>query len=133
MFYTCMKYTRFSFYLEREKLVNVIVMNLNRKFTLLVNIIFTTVFLIQISYISYSLKYPDNPNIRTYKAKFQDIDFPISFKICVAEMEKQYQRYLRNGYGSARKFFLGQSNYKSNIFGWAGHTKNLSTLGTIKG
>ena len=84
--------------------------------------------------LTYMQKYPENPSVKIYKTPLKEIVFPITLKFCikdlVAKPEARYQKY---GYWNVWPFFLGQAMYGGNIFGWNGHTKNGSTIGTVQG
>ena len=84
--------------------------------------------------LTYMQKYPENPSVKIYKTPLKEIVFPITLKFCikdlVAKPEARYQKY---GYWNVWPFFLGQGMYGGKIFGWNGHTKNGSTIGTVQG
>ena len=84
-------------------------------------------------FISYNQIYPDNPSLRMYKRPLEDIIFPITLKFCIRELENASARYQKYGYCNFWPFYLGQRCYGGNIFGWNGHTRNGSTIATVKG
>ncbi len=98
---------------------------------IIVNFIFASVFSIHIAFIGYRSVYPENPSVRVYETDLKDIEFPLSFKICLRE--HGFKRYQKVGYENTWSFFNGQPNYNKNYFGWAGRDRNKSTLGTVTG
>ena len=76
---------------------------------------------------------PELPSIREYETNLKDIEFPISFKICLNDMNETYDRYHRLGYEDRKNFFLGRSKYNESHYGWNGHTEDGATIGTTKG
>ena len=99
----------------------------------IVNLIFAIVFFIHIAIIGYRRAYPENPSVRVYDKDLKDIEFPLSFKICVREQYGVLQRYQDIGYYDIYAFFRGQPSYNRRYFGWAGRDRNKSTLGTVTG
>ena len=97
------------------------------------NLVFVVVFIVHITTIVYQDLYPSNPNIKTYSKDLKDIEFPISFKLCVGERENASKKFQRLGYKNEMDFYHGRSRFNDTIFGWNGHTENQSTLGSIKG
>ena len=85
-------------------------------------------------FLTYKQKYPDNPTVKIYKRPLSDIAFPITLKFCITDLgEKPAAKYQKYGYSNVWPFFLGQGRHGGNIFGWNGHTKNGSTIGTVQG
>ena len=89
--------------------------------------------LIHISLNGYYMLYPILPDIRIYKTELQSIDFPLIFKMCVAETRNSTARYTSVGYENAYDFFKGVSMYNKSLYGWSGHYKNGSTIASVKG
>ena len=89
---------------------------------------FTIAFLVHITIIGYNLKYPDHPSFMTYNQDLKDLQFPMTFKICIQSMENLFDRHNKIGYADDRKLFSGESTFSKTLYGWAGHTKNQSTL-----
>ena len=80
----------------------------------------------------YRLVNPELPSFREYETKLKDIEFPLSFKICLNEL-KPDDRYKKLGYWSRSYFFLGRSKFNYSHFGWNGHTEDGATIGTTEG
>ena len=75
--------------------------------------------------------YPDIPSVKQYKADLGNIDFPVSFTICIREIDNDTDRYKAYGYARDWGFFNGKS-IKKGLFGWNGSFENGSSL-TVKG
>ena len=97
------------------------------------NFLFVVVFIVHITTIVYQDLYPRHPNIKTYSKDLKDIDFPISFKLCVGERENATDKFRRLGYTNEMDFYHGRSRFNETILGWNGHTESVSTLGSIEG
>ena len=106
---------------------------LTRNHLLLLNLFFTCGFLVHIFTIGYYLIHPKYPSIRVYEEDLKQIDFPLSFKICVTEQENSTERYRKLGYKDEYRFFAGESMFEEEVIGWGGHTQNGSTLYHIRG
>ena len=76
--------------------------------------------------------YPDIPSVREYKTDLGKIDFPVSFKICLKEIENRTERYEKYGYENHWDFFYGNSKIRKHFVGWNGDFENKSSL-TVKG
>ena len=107
--------------------------SLLHKIVISIKTLFVIICLVHISSITYFLIYPEFPDIRIYKRDLQDIEFPLSFKICVSDVIGADKRYKNFGYTNDFDFFAGESMYNSSMFGWSGHTENGSSVGTVKG
>ena len=104
-----------------------------RRRILLGNFIFSLIFIVHVILIGYQALYPEIPDIIVYNKDLSDIDFPVVFKICLFEHENKSGRFEKVGYDSLSSFFHGQSKYNQTNVGWAGHTENGSTLGSVEG
>ena len=96
------------------------------------NIILALACITHISFILHNLLYPDFPTIKQYSKNLKDIEFPIVFRICAEKLQDEEKKYNTVGYRNMFDFFLGQSMY-GHAYGWAGHTKNGSIIGSVKG
>ena len=76
--------------------------------------------------------YPKLPTIRVFKRNLTNMDFPLSFRICV-EGDKELKLYEELGYDNKKEFIRGRSKYNDSIIGWAGHTRDGSPFATIEG
>ena len=106
---------------------------LDKSIPIIMNLIFASVFSIHIAIIGYRSVYPENPSVRVYDKDLKDIEFPLSFKICVSEKANALKRYQKIGYEDIFNFFEGRPIYNESFFGWAGRDRNKPTLGTVKG
>ena len=87
--------------------------------------------LIHVGFILISSLFPTLPQIKHYRKSLKDIQFPFLFRICVDE--KNQQRYQDVGYINDWEYFMGKSMYNRSFFGWNGHTRNGSIVGTVAG
>ena len=101
--------------------------------SLILNLIFLVTFLVHVFSIGYNLNFPDNPNTRIFERDLKTIEFPISIKLCISELENYYKRYEELGYKDDKGFFLGISMFEGDRIGWNGHNKNNTSLGSIEG
>ena len=81
---------------------------------------------------AYNELYPDIPSVIEYKTDLGNIDFPVSFKICLKEIDNKTERYEKYGYVNHWDFFYGKSKIRKDFFGWNGDFENKSSL-TVKG
>ena len=99
------------------------------------NLIFSLAFLVHFSFMSYDTLFPSLPVIEVYKTKLSDIEFPVVFKLCLADVGNvsAARRYEEQGYKDVDHFFAGQNLYNESMFGWTGFAKNSSTpLGSVE-
>ena len=103
-------------------------------FFLVVNVLFLIALIIHVCVIAYSMIYPSVPSVKIYKRSYNEIEFPISIKICATEdRESDIMRHNISGYERNFMFFLGQSMFNESLIGWSGHTENGSFLGSAEG
>ena len=84
---------------------------------------------LHIGYIVLNILNPEFPQVRLYKEELKNIEFPISFQICINEFNltnSTNEKYHQYGYDGMMGYFMGQSRYNSTIVGWAGHKQNHS-------
>ena len=110
-----------------------------------VNIIFLCVFICHVSFIAYGLRHPPNPSVKVYykdMTKMKDVDFPLTFKLCLRELKNPSERYQRLGYAHENDFYLGDIKPDKEIkwkeegnflLGWNGKNNTGSPLGTVEG
>ena len=93
------------------------------------------VFLTHVGYIGYELLYPEFPEIVNRKTSLKDLEFPIVFRVCATEanLTGANEKFHEVGYTDLWKFFHGESMYNDSFYGWAGHTENGSTIGSVEG
>ena len=100
--------------------------------TFILNLFFFVAFLVHIVTIGYDMIFPNNPSVRIYEKELREIDFPITFKLCVKD-SNDILRYNRLGYSDESRFFYGRSKFNKYTYGWNGHTANVSTVGSVQG
>ena len=108
-------------------------MDIQRKFVFFFNILFFCVFLGHILRIGFKLKNPEIPSVKMYKRELKDIEFPLTFKLCLLENKTSSERYKRLGYDNANGFYAGQSMFDSKYVGWNGHSSNKTTFASVQG
>ena len=72
------------------------------------------------------------PSIKQYKADLGNIVFPVSFTICVREIDNDTERFKAFGYARDWDWFNGKSDIREGYFGWNGDLGNNSSM-TVKG
>ena len=97
--------------------------------------ILSIIFVAHVGYILYEILNPEYPEIINFKKDLYEIELPITFKICVNEVNlsisnKKYEMY---GYEDLWQFYNGQSMYNASTIGWAGHTKDGTTIAPVAG
>jgi len=85
-----------------------------------------------------SLVNPELPTIHVINTNLKDIEFPLSFRICLNYIHDDERdmdielynldRYKKFGYDSGNTFYKGQSMFNKSLVGWNGHTENGDTL-----
>ena len=98
-----------------------------------INVFFSVIFLIHISAIGYDILYPEVPEIVVNKRNLNDMDFPMTFRICAFELYDTVSRYQSFGYETYQEFFRGRSMFNNTLYGWAGHDKMGSIVGNVEG
>ena len=104
---------------------------MKRIFLSITKIIIFKIWFVHVSFIFYYNLYPDVPSIKVYSKSMKNMDFPICFKICFSEKEKD--RFKRLGYNYDKMFFYGENDFNTSIVGWLGHTRNGSIFNTFEG
>ena len=72
---------------------------------------------------------PDETITRFEARKLDDIEFPVVFRICIYSSLKKDELRLA-GYKSSWTYFIGQSVYNPNVYGWAGHFNDTKQTNT---
>ena len=103
------------------------------KIVAFINIFFSIIFMVHIGFLGYNILYPVVPEILVYKKNFNEIDFPMTFRLCAFELYDKDARYQAFGYKDYGDFFRGESMFNSSLYGWAGHTENGTALGNVQG
>ena len=101
----------------------------------LVNFIFTILCFLHVSITLYTTFNPPLPDIKTFDRALKDTPFPILFKLCGKKIHGSSTRFKTLGYKNGENFWKGVNRFYQNktIVGWNGHTKNGSTVATVKG
>ena len=106
---------------------------MNLKFiTPVLNAMLVVACVTHISINAYDRLYPSMPSVKEYKTDLANVDFPISFKICLKEIKNKNERYEKYGYESYWEFFYGHVKNRKNFVGWNGDFENNSSW-TVKG
>ena len=105
------------------------ILQLKYRLPIIINSVFTLVFLVHAAFIGYGIKYPVQPNIKYYLKDVNELDsFPITFKICVKELENPSERYKKVGYSGVWGFYSGLADSSGSLVGWSGNnTGNTRT------
>ena len=103
--------------------------NINR----VTNLVLSIVCSVHIVCITINIIDPKLPEIRQYKNDLKDIEFPVSFQICVDEINPNNSIFKDFGYEGLHEFFKGESRFNSSVIGWAGHMDNKSTFESVEG
>ena len=98
-----------------------------------INVFFSIIFLVHISSIGYHTLYPEVPEIVVSKKNLNEIDFPITFRICAFELNDTVSRYKLFGYNNHDDYFRGRSMFNDTLYGWAGHDQYGSVLANVEG
>ena len=88
-------------------------------------------FVVHLSILIYNKLNPSLPEVKYYKRDLNEIDFPIAFQLCIGENNYSHINYKDLGYDNLFDFFHGKSQFNDSIVGWAGHTENGSSLGSV--
>ena len=75
--------------------------------------------------------FPQLTNTRVETRDLQGDNFPLIFRICIQPAFNK-TALEETGYGHAFRYFQGRSMFNKSLFGWAGHTNDSSTYGTVE-
>ena len=81
----------------------------------------------------YRLVNPELPEVKVYVTNIEEIDFPLSFRLCLYYYIFDVDRYRDLGYDHSFGFYLGMSMYNESLIGWNGHNEDGSTIGSTEG
>ena len=98
-----------------------------------INIILVVTFVFHVGFIINNIVNPDLPEISISKKNLHDIEFPLSFLICINQHDNDSLKYKEVGYQSVYRFYKGESMFNESIFGWRGHNENESEYHTVEG
>ena len=107
--------------------------NMLRKFYDTIKVVIIISCASHICFLFYNTVHPDLPDIKVYQKRLDEVEFPLSFLLCVHEMVHVTGRYKKLGYSNDWDFFTGKSRYNESIYGWGGHTENGSSYGSVEG
>ena len=96
----------------------------------LINLLCAAFFTLQLVHILEGYARPTVTRTWEEEVFLQDIDFPLTIKICVIPGFNQ-TALNESGYDDTWFYFLGQSAFNDSIYGWAGHTEGLGTVDTV--
>ena len=102
------------------------ILKLKSRLPIIINTVFTLVFLVHAAFIGYGIKYPDHPSTKLYSKDINELDsFPISFKLCVKEHENPLERYKKVGYSNVWDFHKGLKDSSGSLVGWSGNNTSV--------
>ena len=89
-------------------------------------------FLAQISILIFGMMNPKTTLTGTQKVGFEEIDFPLVFKVCIKPgfNDRELRKF---GYRNSFMYLLGMSMFNKSTFGWAGHTPEGDVVSNISG
>ena len=99
----------------------------------IMNLVLITACFVHLCYLGYYVLYPEYPTIAVYEKDLKDIDFPLSFRLCVNEPRNGLARFKSVGYRTYASLFFGISMYNDTVYGWKGHFENGSTFNSVEG
>ena len=99
----------------------------------ILSFILVVICIYHVSNIIYKNIYPDVPEILVYEQKLNEIDFPISFLLCLNEFDNDTHKYRKVGFNNVQDLFLGRrlnpnKTLQQKTKGWKGHKVNGSVL-----
>ena len=104
------------------------------KISPIINFVLAVACLSQIIINAYNTLYPEIPSLKVYEKELGNIDFPISFKLCVREISNINKRYKDYGYHEPFDFFIGKSYFEESYYvGWNGNFDDNQSSGHVKG
>ena len=107
--------------------------NMPNKFYVTLNFFIILSCASHICFLFYNTVYPDLPDIKVYQRSLEEVEFPLSFLVCVHEMVHVSGRYKKLGYSNYADFYFGRSRFNGSIYGWGGHMENGTTFGSVEG
>ena len=103
------------------------------KISPIINFVLAVACLSHIIINAYNILYPEIPSFKVYEKELGNIDFPISFKLCVREISNMNKRYKKYGYEAPFDFFVGKSYLEESYVGWNGGFDDNRSSGHVKG
>ena len=89
-------------------------------------------FMVQTTTLIASMINPKETLIKTQMMDFDEIDFPLTFKICV-KPGFNITELRALGYANIAAYFEGRSRFNRSIIGWAGHTADGQVASNVSG
>ena len=89
-------------------------------------------FTIQMIIITHQQLHPFTTVARMQEKRLNQIEHPVLFKICF-KPSFDTEELIKTGYGSTWNYMAGISMYNRSIFGWGGHTKDGTRIGSVEG
>ena len=89
-------------------------------------------FIFQLCSVAYDQICPSQTVTHMEEKRLDEIEFPVLFKICVKpafNIEEIQNVVYKNIWG----YFNGQSRHNASQYGWAGHTIDGQTIGSVLG
>ena len=102
------------------------------KVVLILNLSLALICLLHVISILNNFMNPDQPNVKYYEKKLNNIEFPLLFKLCF-ELSEVNDVLESLGYNGIWEFYEGRSMHNKNVYGWNGHTVAGNTLGSVEG
>ena len=102
-----------------------------KTFWVLANIVCTIVLAIQLFNVLESFLKPTITRTWEEEVPLEDIEFPLVVKICVIPGFNQTALH-EVGYEDTWGYFHGQSRFDDDVLGWAGHTEDSGTFGSVE-
>ena len=73
------------------------------------------------------------PEILVYEKRLNEIDFPISFLLCLNKFDNDSDKYREVGFNNVQDLFIGRRlnqnwTLRSRLRGWSGHEVNGTVL-----
>ena len=95
---------------------------------IIISFTLTIICVYHVSNIVYNNIYPDVPEILVYEKKLNEIEFPISFLLCLNQFENDTLKFRKFSYKNVQDFFIGQRMYNARLKGWKGHKVDGSVV-----
>lgn len=96
-------------------------------FLLILNVTLTFTCILHVSIILYDQLYPEEPSLKYYEKKLNEIEFPVNLKYCLT-LPDEKAFWNKFGYKLVWEFYYGQSVFNSSLHGWKGFSKSGSDL-----
>ena len=87
---------------------------------------------VQVYFLAIKQVDPPQTVTRREEVKFDEIDFPVLFKVCF-KPAFHGEKLNENGYRDIWRYFKGESMYNKSILGWAGHNKGGGVISSTQG